>query len=73
MRAAHDGDPVYERFQFLMNAPALFNAVATSVELGIFHFLADRTEATFDQIHQHTGLPPHQLRSSSRRSVRPGC
>ncbi|KWV31880.1 methyltransferase [Micromonospora rifamycinica] len=62
MRAAHDGDPVYERFQFLMNAPALFNAVATSVELGIFHFLADRAEATFDQIHQHTALPLHQLR-----------
>ena len=62
MNAAHENDPVYGRFLFLMNAPALFNAVATSVELRIFHFLDRQTEATFHQIREFTGLPPHQLR-----------
>ncbi|MFC3991687.1 methyltransferase [Actinoplanes siamensis] len=45
-----------------MNAPALFNAVATSAELRIFRFLADHDEATFDQIQEFTDLPRHQLR-----------
>lgn len=62
MRDTHEDDAVYDRFQFLMNAPALFNAVATSVELRIFSFLAGGTEATFDQIRDFTDLPRHQLR-----------
>ncbi|MEW2620514.1 methyltransferase [Streptomyces sp. NPDC048106] len=58
----HDGDPVLERFHFLMNAPALFNAVATAVEVRIFHFLAEHPRAGFEEIRAFTGLPAHQLR-----------
>ncbi|MEV0730592.1 methyltransferase [Polymorphospora sp. NPDC050346] len=62
MHTTHEDDPVYSRFQFLMNAPALFNAVATAVELRIFHFLAERGTATSDDIREFTDLPSHQLR-----------
>ncbi|WP_329007435.1 hypothetical protein OG271_16985 [Micromonospora rifamycinica] len=37
MRVVHADDPVYDRFQFLMNAPALLNPVATAVESRIFY------------------------------------
>jgi hypothetical protein len=59
---SHDGDPVYERFRFLVNAPALFNAVATAAELRIFPFLAEQESADFAEIMEFTGLPAHQLR-----------
>ncbi|MFE2328284.1 methyltransferase [Streptomyces sp. NPDC059385] len=58
----HSGDPVFERFQFLVNAPALFNAVATAVELRIFHFLADNPGSDFAAIRDFTDMPQHQLR-----------
>lgn len=45
-----------------MNAPALFNAVATAVELRIFHHLADGARAGFDDLHRNVGIPAHQLR-----------
>ena len=56
------GDPVYDRFQLIVNAPALFNALATAAELGLFTFLAERSSADFGEIRNHTGVPPHQLR-----------
>jgi ubiquinone/menaquinone biosynthesis C-methylase UbiE len=65
MRASHESDgtdPVLERFQLLVNAPALFNAVATAVELRIFHFLSDRPGSQFAAVQEFTGVPPHQLR-----------
>ncbi|MFD5463747.1 methyltransferase [Kitasatospora sp. NPDC127059] len=62
MSDSHEGDPVYERFRFLVNAPALFNAVATAVELDVFRFLADHPGATFERIHAFAGIPAHQLR-----------
>lgn len=62
MSAAHEGDPIFDRFQFLVNAPALFNAVATAAELDIFDFLSDRPRATAEEILTFTGLPAHQLR-----------
>jgi hypothetical protein len=55
-------DPDYERFHFLVNAPALFNAVATAVELDVFSHLAKHPGADFEQLHHHTGVPRHQLR-----------
>ncbi|MFF3917323.1 methyltransferase [Streptomyces sp. NPDC001852] len=58
----HEGDPVYERFLFLVNAPALFNAVTTAVELGVFRFLAASGPASFEQLREATGVPAHQLR-----------
>ncbi|MCX5400294.1 methyltransferase [Streptomyces sp. NBC_00102] len=58
----HDGDPVLERFHFLVNAPALFNAVATAVELRVFPFLAEHPHSGFEEIRVHTDMPAHQLR-----------
>ncbi|MDH6578568.1 methyltransferase [Kitasatospora sp. MAP5-34] len=55
-------DPVHDRFQFLVNAPALFNAVVTAAELGIFEFLSKAPGSEFDGIREFTGLPAHQLR-----------
>jgi len=62
MESAHDGDPVYERFRFLVNAPALFNAVTTAVEVGIFAYLSAHPNATFDELSAASAIPPHQLR-----------
>ncbi|MDX3228661.1 methyltransferase [Streptomyces sp. ME19-01-6] len=45
-----------------MNAPALFNAVATAVECDIFRFLDSRPDSTLEEIQAATGLPAHQLR-----------
>lgn len=59
---SHEGDPVYDRFRFLVNAPALFNAVTTAAELRIFHFLAERPMSDFTAIREFTDLPAHQLR-----------
>ncbi|WUI06095.1 acetylserotonin O-methyltransferase [Micromonospora sp. NBC_00421] len=60
--AARLEDPVRERFNFLVNAPALFNAVATAAELRVFQLLAGRPGCDFDTIRAATGLPRHQLR-----------
>ncbi|MFI1652006.1 methyltransferase [Streptomyces avidinii] len=62
MNASPEGDSVLQRFHFLVNAPALFNAVTTSVELGIFSYLSAQRSASFDQIREHVSIPPHQLR-----------
>ncbi|MEK8174882.1 methyltransferase dimerization domain-containing protein [Streptomyces sp. M19] len=62
MSSSTEADPVYQRFHFLVNAPALFNAVATAVELNIFAFLARSPGAGFEQIRAETGVPAHQLR-----------
>ncbi|MDX3312441.1 methyltransferase [Streptomyces sp. NPDC054884] len=59
---ANQGDPAYERFEFLVNAPALFSAVETAVQLDIFTFLADEGGAGFDRLVEFTGVPAHQLR-----------
>jgi hypothetical protein len=57
-----ESDPLRERFDFLVNAPALFNAVATAAELRIFHFLAENPLASHRRIQEFSGLPAHQLR-----------
>jgi SAM-dependent methyltransferase len=62
MQSTHEGDPVYERFHFLVNAPALFNAVTTAAELRIFHFLAEYPDSGVEAIREFCGLPAHQLR-----------
>ncbi|MEU8877676.1 methyltransferase [Streptomyces javensis] len=62
MKNAHEGDPVHERFNFLVNAPALFNAVTTAAELRIFHFLAQRPGSGFEALREFSALPAHQLR-----------
>lgn len=55
-------DPIAERFHFLVNAPALFNAVVTALEWDVFAFLADRPGASFEELRNFTGVPAHSLR-----------
>jgi hypothetical protein len=55
-------DQILERFHFLVNAPALFNAVTTAVELRIFSLLADKSGCDFATIQAATEVPEHQLR-----------
>ncbi|GAA2354020.1 methyltransferase [Streptomyces violaceusniger] len=62
MSSTHEADPVLERFHFLVNAPALFNAVATAAELRIFPFLSMKPGAGPEEIRAFCGLPAHQLR-----------
>ncbi|MFE3830832.1 methyltransferase [Streptomyces sp. NPDC059092] len=59
---AQEGDPVLERFHFLVNAPALFHAVTTATELRIFAFLSEESGARAEEIQAFCGLPAHQLR-----------
>ncbi|MFK3984776.1 methyltransferase [Micromonospora sp. NPDC050397] len=60
--AAREDDPVLERFHFLVNAPALFNAVTTAAELRIFAFLSESPGASAAEIRSFCALPAHQLR-----------
>ncbi|MET7511593.1 methyltransferase [Streptomyces albidoflavus] len=55
-------DSTLDRFHFLVNAPALFNAVTSAVEFGIFRFLSGNPGADFDRVQEFTGVPHHQLR-----------
>ncbi|MEU2426355.1 methyltransferase [Streptomyces sp. NPDC007851] len=62
MAALAENDPTLDRFHFLVNAPALFNAVTSAVEFRIFHFLSENPGSEFDRIQEFTGVPRHQLR-----------
>ncbi|WP_017537107.1 methyltransferase [Nocardiopsis halophila] len=55
-------DDLFERFQLIANAPALFNAIVAGLDLDLFGLLAERGEATLDDVHASTGVPPHKLR-----------
>ncbi|MCX4681211.1 acetylserotonin O-methyltransferase [Streptomyces sp. NBC_01433] len=55
-------DPVVERFHFLVNAPALFNAVVTALEWDLFGMLAKHPGASFEELRRATGVPAHSLR-----------
>lgn len=55
-------DDVYRRFQLIVNGPALFNAVVTGVELGVFDFLSGRGTATAAEIAGFTAMEPHKMR-----------
>lgn len=62
METSLENDPVHARFNFLVNAPALFNAVATAAEVGIFRILSDNPGLEFGEILAKIGIPRHQLR-----------
>jgi SAM-dependent methyltransferase len=53
---------VLERFDLVVNGPALFNAVVAGAELGVFRALSRRPGATAEELRAETGLPAHQLR-----------
>jgi SAM-dependent methyltransferase len=62
MSESREIDDVYRRFQLIVNGPALFNAVVTGVELGVFDFLSGRGTATAADIAGYTGMAPHKAR-----------
>ncbi|MFJ7264347.1 methyltransferase [Streptomyces globosus] len=55
-------DPVVERFHFLVNAPALFNAVVTALEWDVFGHLSAHPGASFEELRAAVGVPAHSLR-----------
>ncbi|MEW2416965.1 methyltransferase [Streptomyces sp. NPDC046866] len=55
-------DPVAERFHFLVNAPALFNAVVTALEWDVFGHLSAHPGSSFEELRAATGVPAHSLR-----------
>ncbi|GAA4239888.1 class I SAM-dependent methyltransferase [Actinomadura meridiana] len=55
-------DQLRERFDLLVNAPALFNAITTAVEVGLFRHLSAHPRSAFAELRQVTGVPAHQLR-----------
>ncbi|MFF5701375.1 methyltransferase [Streptomyces sp. NPDC012794] len=55
-------DPVVERFHFLVNAPALFNAVVTALEWDVFGHLRAHPGASFEELRAAVGVPAHSLR-----------
>lgn len=62
MTATQVADPLYERFQLIINGPALFNAVVAAIELDVFGFLAEHPSSGFEEVQAHVDVPPHQLR-----------
>ncbi|GII92844.1 methyltransferase [Sinosporangium siamense] len=57
-----DSERIYERFQLIVNGPALFNAVVTGLDLDIFGFLSRHPGSTFEDLREATGLLTHKLR-----------
>jgi hypothetical protein len=55
-------DRIRERFELIVNGPALFNAVVTGLELGIFAFLSQYPKSNFEEIMNITGLRKDKLR-----------
>ncbi|MGW6285397.1 methyltransferase [Streptomyces sp. NPDC055107] len=53
---------VQERFDLIVNGPALFNAVVAGLELGVFRYVSAHPGADAAQIGDALGLPAHQLR-----------
>jgi ubiquinone/menaquinone biosynthesis C-methylase UbiE len=57
-----ESGPDFDRFQLIANGPALFAAVCAGLEIDVFGFLADKPEATCEDLVDFTGVPRHQLR-----------
>ncbi|WP_432994452.1 methyltransferase [Dactylosporangium sp. CA-233914] len=55
-------DRVYERFQLIVNGPALFNAIVAGLELNVFEYLREHPDAGFEDLERFTALRPHSLR-----------
>jgi hypothetical protein len=55
-------DRIRERFDLIVNGPALFNAVIAGIEFGIFRFLSENPKSNFEDIAIFTGLRDDKLR-----------
>jgi hypothetical protein len=53
---------IRERFDLIVNGPALFNAIVAGLEFGIFGFLAQNPKSSFEDIADFTGLRIDKLR-----------
>lgn len=62
MNVSTENEQLYERFQLLVNGPALFNAVVTAMEFDVFAFLSAHPNAGFEDIQKFVDIPAHQLR-----------
>lgn len=57
-----EDDRVYERFQLIVNGPALFNSLVAAIDLDVFAFLKAHPGASFAELRKFTQLPEHSLR-----------
>jgi ubiquinone/menaquinone biosynthesis C-methylase UbiE len=55
-------DRAFDRFALIVNGPALFNAMVTGIEVGVFDALAERPGSTLDKIADRTGVKAPKLR-----------
>lgn len=55
-------DRVRERFELIVNGPALFNAVVAALEFGIFSFVSQKNTSSFEDIVHFTKLKSDKLR-----------
>jgi hypothetical protein len=62
VRSTGDVNRIYERFELIVNGPALFNAVVTALELGLFQFLSQHPRSSFEELGSFTGLRADKLR-----------
>lgn len=56
-------DPLFERFSLIVNAPALFNAIVTGIELGVFDELERAPGAQRSALEATTGVGIGKLRA----------
>ncbi|MDN0193985.1 methyltransferase [Streptomyces sp. S.PNR 29] len=62
MKDSAETDRVIDRFDLIVNGPALFNAVVAALEFDIFSFLHRSPHSSFDQIREYVGIQPHKMR-----------
>lgn len=53
---------IRERFELIVNGPALFNAVVAGIEFNIFTFLSENPKSSFEALTHFTGLRTDKLR-----------
>lgn len=56
-------DPLFDRFSLIVNAPALFNAIVTGIELGVFDELEREPGTELSALESVTGVGVGKLRA----------
>lgn len=62
MNNSGDVERIRERFELIVNGPALFNAVVAGLEFDIFAFLSRNPKSSLEDIARFTGLRTDKLR-----------
>lgn len=60
---AGTNDPLFERFSLIVNGPALFNALVTGVELGVFTAISAEPGLTLEGLAERSGVAADKLRA----------